>query len=164
MTDPPGWLLSLVAAVERYEEEHSKIADGEECFAWPLKAVPAEVRAMARGYAQARRDAAAAVPEEASTMTERIEIDKEELKALFDIATHSMDFGSGFPRQRGGRVAAVGCGHDRRRPDGGDTIAVRVAVPPSLQGVHACARLGREAGRVAAVRVLQPAARRSAPW
>lgn len=59
MTDQPGWLLALVAAVERYEEEHSKIGDGEECFAWPLKAVPTEVRAMARGYAQARRDAAA---------------------------------------------------------------------------------------------------------
>lgn len=57
MTDQPGWLLALVAAVERYEEEHSKIAGGEECFAWSLKAVPAEVRAMARGYAQARRDA-----------------------------------------------------------------------------------------------------------
>jgi hypothetical protein len=59
MADHPGWLLALVAAVERYEDVHSKVEPGAECFDEALLGVPDEVRAMARGYAQARRDAAA---------------------------------------------------------------------------------------------------------
>lgn len=62
MADHPGWLLLLVASVERYEEEHPKVGDNEECLAAALLGVPDEVRAMARGYAQARRDAETVVP------------------------------------------------------------------------------------------------------
>ena len=65
MADHPGWLLALVTAVERYEEERSKIPPGTECLATALLDVPAPVRDMARGYAQARADAAV-VPEEST--------------------------------------------------------------------------------------------------
>lgn len=68
MADHPGWLLLLVASVERYEDVHPKVGENEECLAAALLGVPAEVRAMAAGYAQARRDAAA-VPEESVRAT-----------------------------------------------------------------------------------------------
>lgn len=57
MPDYPNWLLQLVAAVEHYEDIHSKVEEGEECFAGALEVVPDSVRSMARGYAQAKREA-----------------------------------------------------------------------------------------------------------
>ncbi len=59
MADQPGWLLRLVAAVEQYEEVHPKVEEGAGCFGAALANVPADVRSMARGYAQGRRDAEA---------------------------------------------------------------------------------------------------------
>lgn len=55
----PGWLLDLVAAVDHYEDVHPKVEDGDECFGKVLKAVPSEVVHEARGYARAKREAAA---------------------------------------------------------------------------------------------------------
>lgn len=60
MADLPTWALALVAAVEHYEDVHPKVndpTDPDECFATVLGAIPAEVRAEARGYARAKREA-----------------------------------------------------------------------------------------------------------
>ena len=54
-TDLPDWVLDLVAAVEHFEYVHPKVEDSDECFGRQLAAVPAEVRAMAKGWAQAKR-------------------------------------------------------------------------------------------------------------
>lgn len=55
-SDHPGWLLALVAAVERFEDVHNKVDPGGECLATVLLDVPGPVRDMARGYAVARRE------------------------------------------------------------------------------------------------------------
>jgi hypothetical protein len=51
----PDWVLDLVAAVEHFENEHAKVDSPADCFGRQLDAVPDEVRAQARGWAQARR-------------------------------------------------------------------------------------------------------------
>lgn len=60
MTVHPGWLLALVADVEQYEDLHAAPPGVESwaCFGRALGGVPAEVRDQARGWAQAKRDAA----------------------------------------------------------------------------------------------------------
>lgn len=54
----PAWLLQLVAAVQQYEEIHSHPKEGGFCLGDPLLKVPASVQEQARGYAQAKREAA----------------------------------------------------------------------------------------------------------
>lgn len=54
--DQPDWVLDLVAAVEHHEAIHGKPEEWG-CLAGPLDQVPAEVRAMARGWDQAKRAA-----------------------------------------------------------------------------------------------------------
>lgn len=54
-TDLPDWVLDLVAAVEHFEYVHPKVSIADDCLHHPLEAVPDEVRAMARGWAQAKR-------------------------------------------------------------------------------------------------------------
>jgi hypothetical protein len=44
--------------VERFEFEHSRVEGADDCMGQVLDAVPADVRAMAKGYAQARRETA----------------------------------------------------------------------------------------------------------
>lgn len=58
--DHPGWLLALVADVERYEFCHESVKGDPldwRCLSQSLEAVPAEVREQAKGYAQAKREA-----------------------------------------------------------------------------------------------------------
>jgi hypothetical protein len=53
VADQPTWVLELVAAVERFEYEHSAMPV---CLDGELERVPLEVRAEARGYARAKRE------------------------------------------------------------------------------------------------------------
>lgn len=52
----PSWLLTLVAAVQEYEDVHGHPNDGWECLDAAMKGVPPEVIAEARGYARAKRE------------------------------------------------------------------------------------------------------------
>lgn len=56
-TPAPEWALDLLAAVEYYEDVHPKVEAGRDCLGDALAAVPAEVRAEARGWARARPSA-----------------------------------------------------------------------------------------------------------
>ncbi len=56
MDSPPNWLLNIVGAVEDYEDKHGHPTDGWDCLRAALLPVPENVRAMARGYAQAKRE------------------------------------------------------------------------------------------------------------
>lgn len=57
MADQPSWVLALIAAVEQYEDSHPRVDEpGWDCLAPALDGVPDDVRAMARGYGQARTD------------------------------------------------------------------------------------------------------------
>lgn len=60
MTDPyaetaPAWLLELVAAVEQYEETHTKTDDSNLCFARVIPMIPANLIHMSRGYKIGRK-------------------------------------------------------------------------------------------------------------
>lgn len=58
MADYPNWLLLIVADLEDYEDTRPRDHNGYglACFAAALELVPSEVRSMARGYAQAKRE------------------------------------------------------------------------------------------------------------
>lgn len=58
-TPAPEWALDLLAAVEYYEDVHPKVEAGRDCLGDALAAIPAEVRAEARGWARAKRAAKA---------------------------------------------------------------------------------------------------------
>jgi hypothetical protein len=56
MAEIPSWLLNLVNAVGVYEDEHNKVDPGGFCLATQWLDIPGEVRDLARGYAQAKRE------------------------------------------------------------------------------------------------------------
>lgn len=70
-TSTPDWALELLAAVEYYEDVHPKVEAGRDCLGAALAAIPAEVRAEARGWARAKRALEAAKTTAAPTVCDR---------------------------------------------------------------------------------------------
>jgi hypothetical protein len=66
-TPAPDWALDLVAAVEYFEDVHPKVEAGRDCLGDALSAVPADIRAEARGWARAKQRAQRASDLEGST-------------------------------------------------------------------------------------------------